>query len=41
MGEKLTKKDMEKIEEEIKHRKLVLRKELIAAVKEARSHGDL
>ena len=41
MGEKLTKKDIEKIEEEIKHRKLVLRKDLIAAVKEARSHGDL
>ena len=41
MGEKLTKKDIEKIEEEIRHRKLVLRKDLIAAVKEARSHGDL
>ena len=41
MGEKLTKKDIEKIEEEIRHRKLVLRKDLIAAVKDARYHGDL
>ena len=40
MGEKLTKKDIEKIEEEIRHRKLVLRKDLIAAVKEARSHEN-
>ena len=30
-----------KSEEEIEHRKLVERKELIEAVKEARSHGDL
>ena len=41
MAEKLTKKDIEKIEAEIEHRKLVLRKELIEAVKEARAHGDL
>ena len=41
MGEKLTKSDVEKIREEIEHRKLVERKELIEAVKEARSHGDL
>ena len=34
MGEKLTKKDIEKIEEEIRHRKLVLRKDLIAAKRE-------
>ena len=27
MGEKLTKRDVEKIEEEIEHRKLVIRKE--------------
>jgi len=41
MGEKLTKSDIEKIEKEIEHRKLVVRKEAIEAVKEARSHGDL
>ena len=40
MREKLTKSDVEKIREEIEHRKLVERKELIEAVKEARSHGD-
>lgn len=41
MGEKLTKSDVEKIEEEIEHRKLVVRKECLDAVKEARAHGDL
>ena len=41
MREKLTKSDVEKIRKEIEHRKLVERKELIEAVKEARSHGDL
>lgn len=41
MRENLTKSDVEKIREEIEHRKLVERKELIEAVKEARSHGDL
>lgn len=41
MAEQLTKKDIEKIEQEIEHRKLVMRKELIEAVKEARAHGDL
>lgn len=41
MREKLTKSDVEKIREEIEHRKLVERKELIETVKEARSHGDL
>ena len=41
MREKLTKSDVEKIREEIEHRKLVERKELIEAVKEARAHGDL
>lgn len=41
MGEKLTKSDVEKIEKEIEHRKLVVRKEAIEAVKEARAHGDL
>ena len=41
MGEKLTKADVKKIEEEIEHRKLVRRPELIQAVKEARAQGDL
>lgn len=41
MGEKLTRADVKKIEEEIEHRKLVLRPELIQAVKEARAQGDL
>lgn len=41
MGEKLAKADVKKIEEEIEHRKLVLRPELIQAVKEARAQGDL
>lgn len=41
MGEKLTKSDVSKIEEEIEHRKLVIRKEAIEAVKEARAQGDL
>lgn len=41
MRDKLTKSDVKKIEEEIEHRKLVVRKEAIEAVKESRSHGDL
>lgn len=41
MGERLTKSDIEKIEKEIEHRKLVERKALIEAVKEARAQGDL
>lgn len=41
MREQLTKSDVKKIEEEIEHRKLVVRKEAIEAVKEARAHGDL
>ena len=41
MGERLTKSDVEKIQAEIDHRKLEERKELIEAVKEARSFGDL
>ena len=41
MAEKLTKSDVEKIQEEIQYRKLVVRKEALEAVKEARSHGDL
>ena len=41
MNDRLTKSDIKKIEEEIEYRKLVVRKEAIEAVKEARSHGDL
>lgn len=41
MKEKLTKKDVEKIQQEIDHRKLVVRPEAIEAVKEARAQGDL
>ena len=41
MREQLTSSDIKKIEEEIEYRKLVVRKEAIAAVKEARAHGDL
>lgn len=41
MREQLTKSDVEKIKEEIEYRKLVVRKEAIEAVKEARAHGDL
>lgn len=41
MFDRLTKSDIKKMEEEIEHRKLVVRKEAIEAVKEARAHGDL
>lgn len=41
MYDKLTKQDIQKMEEEIEHRKLVLRPQLLEDVKEARSHGDL
>lgn len=41
MREHLTEKDVKKIEEEIEYRKLVVRKEAIEAVKEARAQGDL
>lgn len=41
MYDELTDKDIQRMEEEIEHRKLVLRKELIEDVKEARAHGDL
>ena len=41
MREQLTKSDVKKIEEEITHRKLVVRPEAIEAVKEARAQGDL
>lgn len=41
MSEQLTQHDVEKIEREIEHRKLVIRKEALEAVKEARAQGDL
>ena len=41
MGEKLTSKDVERIEQEIEYRKLTVRKEALEAVKEARAQGDL
>lgn len=41
MYDKLTESDIKKIEAEIEHRKLVVRKEAIEAVKEARAQGDL
>ena len=41
MHDEVTKQDIKRMEEEIEHRKLVLRKELIESVKEARAHGDL
>ena len=41
MKEKLTPKDIEKIQAEIDHRKLVLRPQILDAVREARAQGDL
>ena len=41
MGEQLTESDVKKIREEIEYRKLVVRKEALEAVKEARAQGDL
>ena len=41
LHEKLTESDVKKIQEEIEHRKLVIRKEALESVKEARAHGDL
>ncbi|MGL6218585.1 transcription elongation factor GreA [Lacrimispora sphenoides] len=41
MFDKLTEIDIKKMQEEIDHRKLVVRKEALEAVKEARAHGDL
>ena len=41
MAEKMTEQDIKKIKEEIEYRKLVVRKEAIEAVKEARAQGDL
>lgn len=41
MYDQLTQSDIQKMKEEIEYRKLVVRKEALEAVKEARAHGDL
>lgn len=41
MYDELTAEDIKKMEEEIEYRKLVVRKQALEAVKEARAHGDL
>lgn len=41
MHNQLTEQDIKKMEEEIEYRKLVVRKQALEAVKEARAHGDL
>lgn len=41
MRHQLTRRDIEKMKEEIEYRKIVVRKELLEHVKEARAHGDL
>ncbi len=41
MYNELTQRDIEKMKEEIEYRRLVVRKEALEAVKEARAHGDL
>lgn len=41
MYDKMTKKDIARMEEEIEYRKLVVRKQALEAVKEARAQGDL
>ena len=41
MYNQLTKKDIEAMEAKIEERKLVIRPQLLEAVKEARAHGDL
>ena len=41
MNNKLTRKDIEEMQAEIDHRKLVLRPELLEEVKETRAQGDL
>lgn len=41
MYNQLTRQDIKKMEEEVEYRKLVVRKEALEAVKEARAHGDL
>ena len=41
MNDRLTRNDIKKMEEEIEHRKLVVRQEALEDVKEARAQGDL
>lgn len=41
MHDKLTKEDIDKMQEEIDHRKLVVRPKALADLKEARAQGDL
>ena len=41
MYDRLTRQDVEKMEKELEHRKLVVRKEALEDVKEARAQGDL
>ncbi|MCD8045825.1 MAG: transcription elongation factor GreA [Clostridiales bacterium] len=41
MYDKVTQKDIDRMEAEIEHRKVVIRKEALEAVKEARAQGDL
>lgn len=41
MHNQLTENDLKRMKEEIEHRKLVVRKEALEAVKEARAQGDL
>ena len=41
MNNQLTEQDIKKMEEEIEYRKVVVRKNALEAVKEARAHGDL
>lgn len=41
MHDRLTRDDIRKMEEEIEHRKLVIRKQALEDVKEARAQGDL
>ena len=41
MFDRLTKKDIEKMEQEIERRKLVVRRQALEDVKEARAQGDL
>ena len=41
MHDKLTQSDIDKIQEEIDYRKLVVRPQILEAVKEARAQGDL
>ena len=41
MYNQLTESDIQKMQEEIRYRKITVRKELLEHVKEARAHGDL